>query len=54
MNAVMHILRYLKNTPRKGILFIKNVDHQNIEVILMLIWSVQWMISDLHLVTLHL
>ena len=27
MNAVMHILRYLKNAPRKGILFAKNVDH---------------------------
>ena len=32
MNAVMRILRYLKNAPRKGILFTKNVDHQNIEV----------------------
>ena len=32
MNAVMHILRYLNNAPRKGILFAKNVDHQNIEV----------------------
>ena len=27
MNAVMHILRYLNNAPRKGILFAKNVDH---------------------------
>ncbi|WKA10953.1 hypothetical protein VitviT2T_028493 [Vitis vinifera] len=27
MNAVMRILRYLKNAPRKGILFAKNVDH---------------------------
>ena len=26
MNAVMHILRYLKNAIGKGILFIKNVD----------------------------
>ena len=26
MNAVIHILRYLKNTLGKGILFIKNVD----------------------------
>ncbi|RVW53554.1 Retrovirus-related Pol polyprotein from transposon TNT 1-94 [Vitis vinifera] len=32
MNAVMCILRYLKNAPRKGILFAKNVDHQSIEV----------------------
>nr|CAN75946.1 hypothetical protein VITISV_012979 [Vitis vinifera] len=32
MNAVMHILRYLKNASGKGILFAKNVDHQSIEV----------------------
>ncbi|RVX16933.1 Retrovirus-related Pol polyprotein from transposon RE1 [Vitis vinifera] len=32
MNAVMRILRYLKNAPRTGILFAKNVDHQSIEV----------------------
>ncbi|RVW46634.1 Retrovirus-related Pol polyprotein from transposon RE1 [Vitis vinifera] len=32
MNVVMRILRYLKNAPRKGILFTKNVDHHNIEV----------------------
>ncbi|RVW98124.1 Retrovirus-related Pol polyprotein from transposon RE1 [Vitis vinifera] len=32
MNAVMCILRYLKNAPGKGILFTKNVDHQSIEV----------------------
>ncbi|RVW30399.1 Retrovirus-related Pol polyprotein from transposon RE1 [Vitis vinifera] len=32
MNVVMHILRYLKNAPGKGILFTKNVDHQSIEV----------------------
>ena len=32
MNAVMRILRYLKNAPRKRILFAKNVDHQSIEV----------------------
>ncbi|WJZ96753.1 hypothetical protein VitviT2T_015406 [Vitis vinifera] len=32
MNAVMRILRYLKNAPRKGILFSKNVNHQSIEV----------------------
>ncbi|RVW29870.1 Retrovirus-related Pol polyprotein from transposon RE1 [Vitis vinifera] len=32
MNAVMCILRYLKNAPRKRILFAKNVDHQSIEV----------------------
>ena len=27
MKAVKRILRYLKNAPRKGILFTKNVDH---------------------------
>ncbi|RVW68794.1 Retrovirus-related Pol polyprotein from transposon RE1 [Vitis vinifera] len=32
MNAIMHILRYLKNAPGKGILFAKNVNHQSIEV----------------------
>ena len=32
MTAVMRILRYLKNAPGKGILFVKNVDHQSIEV----------------------
>ena len=32
MNAVMRILRCLKNAPGKGILFTKNVDHQSIEV----------------------
>ncbi|RVW62615.1 Retrovirus-related Pol polyprotein from transposon RE1 [Vitis vinifera] len=32
MNAVMRILRYLKNAPGKGILFTKNVNHQSIEV----------------------
>ena len=32
MNAVMRILRYLKNAPGKGILFAKNVDHHSIEV----------------------
>ena len=32
MNAVMRILRYLKNAPTKGIFFTKNVDHQSIEV----------------------
>ncbi|RVX08628.1 Retrovirus-related Pol polyprotein from transposon TNT 1-94 [Vitis vinifera] len=32
MNAVMRILRYLKNAPGKEILFAKNVDHQSIEV----------------------
>ena len=33
INAVMRILRYLKNAPGKGILFTKNVDHQSIEVV---------------------
>ncbi|RVW65275.1 Retrovirus-related Pol polyprotein from transposon RE1 [Vitis vinifera] len=32
MNAVIRILRYLKNAPGKGILFAKNIDHQSIEV----------------------
>ena len=32
MNAVMHILRYLKNARGKGILFPQNVDHQSIKV----------------------
>ena len=32
MNAIMLILRYLKNAPGKGILFAKNVNHQSIEV----------------------
>ncbi|RVW30581.1 putative mitochondrial protein [Vitis vinifera] len=32
MNAVMRILRNLKNAPGKGILFTKNVDHQSIKV----------------------
>ena len=32
MNVLVHILRYLKSTPGKQILFAKNVDHQNIKV----------------------
>ncbi|WJZ84318.1 hypothetical protein VitviT2T_003927 [Vitis vinifera] len=32
MNAVIRILRYLKNALGKGILFAKNVDHHSIEV----------------------
>ena len=31
MNAIMHILRYLKSAPGKGILFTKNVDCQSVE-----------------------
>ena len=31
MNAVMHILRYLKSAPGKGILFTKNVDCQSVD-----------------------
>ena len=31
MNAVMRILRYLKSTPGKGILFTKNVDCQSVD-----------------------
>ena len=39
MNAVMRILRYLKNTPGKGILYAKNVDHQSIEVYTDVDWA---------------
>ncbi|WJZ80655.1 hypothetical protein VitviT2T_000557 [Vitis vinifera] len=39
MNAVMRILRYLKNAPEKGILFAKNVDHQSIEVYTDVDWA---------------
>ncbi|WKA11678.1 hypothetical protein VitviT2T_029154 [Vitis vinifera] len=39
MNAVMRILRYLKNAPRRGILFAKNVDHQSIEVYINADWA---------------
>ncbi|RVW98726.1 Retrovirus-related Pol polyprotein from transposon TNT 1-94 [Vitis vinifera] len=42
-------LRYLKNALGKGILFAKNVDHQNIEVYTDADWAMQWMIGDLHL-----
>jgi hypothetical protein len=31
MNAIMHILRYLKSSPGKGILFHKNEDHQRVD-----------------------
>ena len=31
MNAIMRILRYLKSTPGKGILFTKNVDCQSVD-----------------------
>ena len=31
MNAVMHILRYLKSAPGKGILFTKNEDYQSVD-----------------------
>ena len=39
MNAVMRILRYLKNAFGKGILFAKNVDHQSIEVYTDVDWA---------------
>ncbi|RVW21889.1 Retrovirus-related Pol polyprotein from transposon RE1 [Vitis vinifera] len=39
MNAVMRILRYLKNGPGKRILFTKNVDHQSIEVFTNVDWA---------------
>ena len=39
MNAVMCILRYLKNAPRKEILFAKNVNHQSIEVYIDVDWA---------------
>lgn len=31
MNAIMHILRYLKSAPGKGILFTKNEDYQRVD-----------------------
>ncbi|WJZ89730.1 hypothetical protein VitviT2T_008926 [Vitis vinifera] len=39
MNAVMRILRYLKNALGKGILFAKNVNHQSIEVYIDADWA---------------
>ena len=39
MNAVMRILRYLKNAHGKGILFTKNVNHQSIEVYTDVDWA---------------
>ena len=39
MNAIMRILRYLKNAPGKGILFAKNVDHQSIEIYIDADWA---------------
>ncbi|WKA06567.1 hypothetical protein VitviT2T_024462 [Vitis vinifera] len=39
MNAIMCILRYLKNAPRNGILFAKNVDHQSIKVYTDVDWA---------------
>ncbi|WJZ90854.1 hypothetical protein VitviT2T_009971 [Vitis vinifera] len=51
MNAVMRILRYLKNAPRNGILFAKNVDHQSIEVYTNADWASA---GDPHLATLPL
>jgi len=32
MNVIIHILKYLKATPRKRILFIKNTNCQNIDI----------------------
>ncbi|WJZ96189.1 hypothetical protein VitviT2T_014899 [Vitis vinifera] len=39
MNAVMRILRYLKNAHGKGILFTKNVNHQSIKVYTDVDWA---------------
>ena len=39
MNAVMHILRYLKLSPGKGILFTKNIDYQNIDAYTDVDWA---------------
>ncbi|RVW53130.1 Retrovirus-related Pol polyprotein from transposon RE1 [Vitis vinifera] len=39
MNAIMRILRYLKNASGKGILFTKNVNHQSIEVCIDADWA---------------
>ena len=54
MNAVMHILRYLKSAPGKGILFTKNGNHEDINVYQMLIGLEHWMIDDQCQVTSHL
>ncbi|XP_031265752.1 uncharacterized protein LOC116124178 [Pistacia vera] len=39
MNAVMRILRYLKHAPRKGILFSKNKDYQNVHAYIDADWA---------------
>ena len=39
MNVVICILRYLKYVPRKGILFYKNTNKQNIEVYTDVDWA---------------
>ncbi|XP_031254187.1 uncharacterized protein LOC116112148 [Pistacia vera] len=39
MNAVMRILRYLKHTPRKRILFSKNKDYQNMHAYTDVDWA---------------
>jgi len=50
----MHILRYLKSAPGKGILFTKNGNHEDIDVCQMLIRLEHWMIDDQCQVTSHL
>ncbi|KAK2988761.1 hypothetical protein RJ640_025920 [Escallonia rubra] len=39
MNAVLHILRYLKSAPGQGILFTKNEDHQSVDVYMDADWA---------------
>ena len=39
MNAVMHILRYLKSAPGKGILFTKNEDYQSVDAYIDADWA---------------
>ena len=38
MNAIMCILRYLKSTPRKGILVTKNGDYQSVDAYVDVDW----------------
>lgn len=39
MKAVMHILRYLKSAPGKGLLFTKHVDHQSVDAYMDADWA---------------
>ena len=46
MNVVTHILRYLKSSPGKGILFSKNTEEENIDVYTDADWLEPLMIED--------